>query len=759
MGWLSNLFGFGGDSQPKTQTTIATSKLPEEIAPHTKRVLAEQEALYNALIERGYDPYPGDVFAPFTEEQEQAMKGISGLVGGAKPYFEEALDIYRTGAEKFTPEAAQEYMSPYQRAVTDIEKREAQKVFERDIMPRFEQQAVTAGGMSGLGSRAAIQAGQLGQAQMQQMGDIEAKGLQRAYMDAQRGFAEQKARERQLAGDIGRTGPAMLQAGLAEQGILQDIGQQKREMAQGALDEAYYKFLKEQAYPQDILASYSGTTYGASPFVGPSGTKIETGPPTGPSAGQQLLGLGMQGLNLYGMSGGFGSSGPSWGTLGKSFGYPMKAGGGKVGGLSDLPIVHRQSGSTGASLPVTEAMSRLRKQYAGATDENEKKEIQERLNIASQDPARKRGRAATTYGAQVKDARELLEAQLAATKALKGQKLSSIGKVLAAKEKGTGVTEEILRKAAQERGVSRDALEKQLKGVKRMGPGIRGIAPATTGKRQSFWSALNQIVDATTAAAQEHSAQEAKRNEARIRELSKMERADLAKKVAEDLTTAKERAEASTEAVTSTGAAEKEALAENWKAQKEELTTKQKAKLNRLIAENNLQDEIAGWPSKQQDQLLEISKKKWGIKKIQAEIEKLKVEARSAKSKGKIPKLTEPVRKAMELASLKDLGYSAVYNKDGELVSISGEEELSTDEVKILAQYERDFLERYAILIDQGKSEPTALSKARTYAGQQHLKRKKKISPAAAVGTPPPAAGTPPPAAGGNIQGLITLPP
>ena len=192
--------------------------------------------------------------------------------------------------------------------------------------------------MSGLGSRAGVQAGQLGQAQMQQMGDIEAKGLQKAYTDAQKLFAAQKGRERQMAGDIGKTGPAMLQAGLAEQGILQDIGQQKREMAQGALDEAYYKFLKEEAYPQDILASYSGTTYGASPFVGPSGTKTITGgqQPYQQSPGQQLLGLGMQGLNLYGKGTGGFQSDFSWANMFK---------GKEGGGLSDLPVVRRQSGS------------------------------------------------------------------------------------------------------------------------------------------------------------------------------------------------------------------------------------------------------------------------------------------------------------------------------------------------------------------------------------------------------------------------------
>jgi hypothetical protein len=322
MGWLSNLFGFGGDSQQRTQTTIATSKLPEEIAPHTKRVLAEQEELYDALIKRGYDPYPGDVFAPFTEQQEQAMQGISGLVGGAKPYFEEALDIYRTGAEKFTPEAAKEYMSPYQRAVTDIEKREAQKVFERDIMPRFEQQAVQAGGMSGLGSRAAIQAGQLGQAQMQQMGDIEAKGLQRAYMDAQRGFAEQKARERAAATDIARTGPEMLRTGLTELGALETVGEKRQEQGQNVLDEAYSRYLEEQQYPQKALSEYAGMVYG-SPYAAMPQTTT-TGPaPYQPSLGQTLLGAGVS-LGSAALRGGY-----KFGRTG--------------GGLSDLPVVRRQS--------------------------------------------------------------------------------------------------------------------------------------------------------------------------------------------------------------------------------------------------------------------------------------------------------------------------------------------------------------------------------------------------------------------------------
>ena len=150
MGFLSSLFGVG-DSKPATQVVQQTSKFPEELSPYIKEILGEAQTLYGAQKERGYDPYTGVTIAPLTPEEIEAEAGLKGLIGTAQPYLDEALEIQRTGAEKFTPEAAQAYMSPYQRAVTDIEKREAQKVFERDIMPQFEKKAADAGGMSGLG--------------------------------------------------------------------------------------------------------------------------------------------------------------------------------------------------------------------------------------------------------------------------------------------------------------------------------------------------------------------------------------------------------------------------------------------------------------------------------------------------------------------------------------------------------------------------------------------------------------------------------
>ena len=323
MGFLSSLFG-SSKSKPATTTNVISQKLPEEIAPFAKEVLTDAQKLYKANVERGYDPYTGQTIAPFVSEQEQAMAGIAGLVGTSKPLQEEALATYRRGGDEFTAEVAEQFMSPYQQSVTDIEKRKAQENFESKIMPQFEAQAVGAGGMSGLGSRAGVQAAELQRGQSQLLADIQAKGQQKAFEDARKGFEQQQAREQAMAGNISRMGPAMLASGLQEQGALQSVGEQKQQLGQSAMDEAYYKFLEEQQFPQQQLANYSGFVYG-NPAAGMVNTNQSgVSNPYQPSFGQQLLGAGLQLGGAY-------LSRPTNIYSGKPPG--MAAGGGGIAGL------------------------------------------------------------------------------------------------------------------------------------------------------------------------------------------------------------------------------------------------------------------------------------------------------------------------------------------------------------------------------------------------------------------------------------------
>ena len=330
----------GRGREPRTQQVVQSSKLPSEVAPFAKDILEAAQKLYEKQMAEGYQEYPGQTIAPMTPEQIQSQEGLKALVGTQRPMQEEALAQYRAGiTEKFTPEAAQEYMSPYQRAVTDIEKREAQRSFESQIMPQFEKQAVQAGGMSGLGTRAGVQASELGRAQMQRLGDLEAKGLQAAYRDAQNLFTQQQMRERQAATDIAGMGQAMVTGGITEQGLLKSIGEEKQALGQEALNEAYFRYLEEQAFPQEQLAGYSGFVYG-NPLM-QQRTMTTTSPlARGPSRGQQLLGLGLTAGKIYGMGGGFdpgGTFSPRQAAQ-KVFGATAKTG----GGIASLPVVYRQ---------------------------------------------------------------------------------------------------------------------------------------------------------------------------------------------------------------------------------------------------------------------------------------------------------------------------------------------------------------------------------------------------------------------------------
>ena len=351
MGFLSSLFGLGSSrAQPATSTVVQAQKLPSEIAPFVQEVVGEAQDLYKQRLKEGFIPYEGETIAPLTPQEETAMARIEGLAGTSRPLQEEALGVTRGLAEKFTPEKAQEYMSPYQKAVTDKELREAQTRFEREIRPRFEASAIQAGGLSGLGSRAGVESAELQRGQSQLLADIQAKGLQSAFRDAQQQFAQQKQREAGMAAELTRAGPALFASGLQEAGALQTVGEQRRELAQSALDEAFFESEQARRQPEQTLAEYSGFVYGNPMTQIPTQTQTGTSTPFQPSLGQTLLGGGLQlGGAFLGSRGGsnyFASMLPGY-KKEKHGGYISREGGGFIDrdrGLSGLPMFRRQAG-------------------------------------------------------------------------------------------------------------------------------------------------------------------------------------------------------------------------------------------------------------------------------------------------------------------------------------------------------------------------------------------------------------------------------
>ena len=642
MGFLSSLFGVK-DRTPATTTNVVSQKLPAEIAPAVKRVVDEATSIYEAEKARGYDPYTGETIAPLTAEEEQAMAGIAGLVGTATPLIEESLETYRTGAEKFTPETAQEYMSPYQRAVTDIEKREAGRQFDIAQQAR-DAQAAGAGAGSLMGTRSAILEAEAARNQQQLLSDIEARGLQSAFQNAQQQFEAQKARERQMAGDVARTGTGLFQAGLTEQGALQTVGEQKRELGQSALDEAYARFLEERSFPQQTLADFTTTIYGNPLSRMPQRTTQTSEFMGAPSTGQQLLGLGLAGLNIYGAGTAGGNPFSTSRAIGNLTGFKKE--GGPIG-----DIVYRQnSGGLIPVMPVAKKRTSVAEEIRNLTgqlsaaDPTQKKIIQSKINelktVGGQDPSRKVGRIEEEFKAKT--------AAIGNKSAVKEAGISDLAKVKKEGARDIGMTtrtgienlESKLQQAATDRGITVGQLKQQL-------AKLEGAIPATgiTGIRKALQSptlatTLIGVTEDTMETQRQAKIDAAKRGSDTAKLLAKLGLSNIDKQVEGETKIGEKRIEADVKEKTSETQAETDKVQSTWNNKLKTLDANEQAKINALVAQHNLQDEISGWPEKLQTKMLKLSKAKLDNDKIKAEIEKLKAEAR-AELTGKPMKASE----------------------------------------------------------------------------------------------------------------------
>jgi hypothetical protein len=185
-------------------------------------------------------------------------------------------------------------MSPYQQAVTDIEKREATKQYESQVQPQLAAQSAMIQPFGG--SRQAILEGMAADTQQRLLGDIQAKGSAQAYQDAVSRFNVDRTAQGQGGAQLAQMAPAQYKAQLGEYGALQTIGEEKQKQSQTALDEAFRQYTLEQNYPYDTMSKYQATVTGA-----PLGkTEFAKPAPATPSLGQQLIsGIGGA-ANLYG---------------------------------------------------------------------------------------------------------------------------------------------------------------------------------------------------------------------------------------------------------------------------------------------------------------------------------------------------------------------------------------------------------------------------------------------------------------------------
>ena len=264
--------GSSRSSSPTVQSsTIKEHSLPTYARPYYEELLGR--TAYEAT--RPYETYGGQRLADFDPYETAAMQGMAGMAAAGRPQqFMDASNIatnvgyqptglgqaitsqfnpqaissqyqapdidpgytasglgqgYQAGQRQagytgpggfgpgFTPGTVadpatiERYMNPYQQMVTDVEKREARR--QSDIMGgQIGQQAAQAGGLGGY--REAIMQSERERNLGQQLGDIQTRGSQAGFQQAQQAFEADRAARLQ-AGQLG------LQTGQARETALQ----------------------------------------------------------------------------------------------------------------------------------------------------------------------------------------------------------------------------------------------------------------------------------------------------------------------------------------------------------------------------------------------------------------------------------------------------------------------------------------------------------------------------------------------------------
>lgn len=226
MGRMGFILYGGGGGGGQTTATQYTSNIPEYASGAFMNLVGKAEALSNTP----YQTYTGQRIEGFTPMQQQSFQRAQGL-----------------GSTSFTNQGtANAYMSPFMQNVVDIQKREAMR--DADIATtQRNAQAVKAGAFGG--SRQAIMDAEAARNLQTNLSDIQGRGLQQAFDQAQRQFNTEFGQQAYITG------------------MINQMGGQQQQLGQRQLDQQYADFQAQRDYPyqqlgflSDILRGVSGST-------------------------------------------------------------------------------------------------------------------------------------------------------------------------------------------------------------------------------------------------------------------------------------------------------------------------------------------------------------------------------------------------------------------------------------------------------------------------------------------------------------------
>ena len=304
------LYDMGGGGDGPQESTTYTTNLPEYAEPYYTRMVERGEA----LSQEGYQPYDAQRIAGFTPSQQQTFQETLGMQTpgelGRASAFTGAGTLSALQASQFAPEQfgtaqMQQYMSPFQQGVTDIARRQA-----AEDARRIQQQTNLGSTRQGTygGARQLLAQTEREKGLLQTLSDIQMKGSQSAFENAQQQFERDQARRMgatdlglrgiqtslQGAGQMAQIGKDIQATDLSRLQAQQSVANAEQQMEQRRLDQAYQDFIAQREYPYRQLEFYNAMLRGLPVQANTTSTQYNAQP----NIAQQVLGYGIPALAL-----------------------------------------------------------------------------------------------------------------------------------------------------------------------------------------------------------------------------------------------------------------------------------------------------------------------------------------------------------------------------------------------------------------------------------------------------------------------------
>lgn len=302
-----------------SQITQSQTTIPDYAKPYVENLLGQAQA-FTDPYQNPYMQYMGERQAQFAPLQQlsydnaalmktapqlgdaTAMAGLAGLGGLNTSYTFNPSDFASTFTKDAQGNMTSPLMNPYMQTVVERQQADAQR--QADIARQTQNaQAARSGAFGGSGNL--IANNQLNATLARQKGDIQAKGLQDAFAQAQQQYNTQNqlnAQQSQFGAGLGLQGlqtaltSANALGNLGNQqytqnmgilGVQNQYGLQQQQQEQAILNNQYQDFLNNQNNPYKQMGFMSDILRGL-PLTQQASAMYQTPP----SLGSQLIGAG-----------------------------------------------------------------------------------------------------------------------------------------------------------------------------------------------------------------------------------------------------------------------------------------------------------------------------------------------------------------------------------------------------------------------------------------------------------------------------------